>query len=155
MTKQKILFDFENNAIMVEVNYLKSAKNPKTAAYKKLHKMTEDNPTAKIVSFGTRRDNYNRITIDQMKGILESNGEEEALKELDRMLNCGLKVLGRNKRPCRMYNMGAIRKWFMDLYKDKYTSVRNEGQQSCTNQVKENVAAMENIEPLTDTEKGA
>lgn len=120
MAQKKIWFDFLNNAIMVEVNYLRQTQKVGSKAYVMLLAAKRDNPNARIVPFGERKDNYNHITIKCMQNYFEQNGIDAGMQELNRMVSSKETLVNKNGRVVKKYNMGKIRQWFMQTYSCGY-----------------------------------
>lgn len=120
MTQQKIWFDFVNNTIKVEANYLPQTRKVGSKAYQTLLAAKRDNPTAMIKTFGKREDKYNHITVSQMQTYFEVNGVTDGAAKLKEMRENKETHINKNGRTVRTYNMGKIRQWFMENYSVGY-----------------------------------
>ena len=119
MAQQKIWFDFVSNTIKVEANYLPQTRKVGSKAYKTLLAAKRDNPTATIETFGKREDKYNHITVSQMQTYFEVNGLTDGAAKLKEMRENKETHINKNGRTVRTYNMGKIRQWFMENYRQE------------------------------------
>ncbi|WP_455502020.1 hypothetical protein [Gemmiger sp.] len=157
MAQQKIWFDFVNNTIMVEANYLPQTRKVGSKAYKTLLAAKRDNPTATIETFGKREDKYNHITVSQMQTYFEVNGLTAGAEKLKEMRENKETHINKNGRAVRTYNMGKIRQWFMENYSvgyKKYEESKDAASNEVENPVNGNDVASNAVQmPTSSVEK--
>ncbi len=115
MSKQKYRIDMAKRVIYVDANYLKLSQNPKTRAYATISELIAMQPTFEVKAEGVAKDRYNHLTYKTMENFFTKNGLLDALEQLDQYRN-DKTVVNKNGRNIRLYNMGAIRSWFIKHY---------------------------------------